>query len=257
MKLDDKMNDTVSLCEQKLAFVPDYIGTMLGLRVLFISHNNIKQIPDFLTNLPNLEFLYLSSNKIKTIPSSISNLKKLRVLSLGSNKISIIPKEIGDLPNLVSLDISSNNIQEIPAQILNLQKLRFLDAHHNNIVKSVNYLRLLDINKGHIETFNCKHIDQSFKDILFSIMDEHSDIIQSIKSDTILYDRTKEILLDFCQDKTVYAGINITYSELLGTLWKYLQSKSILNHYISLYKSLDDRLLLLCINTNLFRKIEN
>ncbi|KAI9156027.1 hypothetical protein H9P43_009137 [Blastocladiella emersonii ATCC 22665] len=82
--------------------IPDSIGTLNSLEVLYLTNNNLQgSIPASIGDLRKLEILVLSFNGLRgPLPSSLSNLVDLKRLELYSNEFSgelpILPQSITD-----------------------------------------------------------------------------------------------------------------------------------------------------------------
>ncbi|KAL6614973.1 hypothetical protein ACP70R_037243 [Stipagrostis hirtigluma subsp. patula] len=117
--------------------IPDALGTMLSLEILYLDTNYISGIiPATLENLCNLQVLDLNSNNIKgNIMQAIPECSwsKLRELDLkGANLIGELPVWIGNLINLNYFDISQNMlVGGVPLEIGNLSSLSYLDFSQN------------------------------------------------------------------------------------------------------------------------------
>lgn len=164
-----------------LTFIPKIINYLSKLKILSITHNQIKEIPDKIGIDCQLDELYLNYNKIEAInrnekppPLKITNLenyKSLKKLEMHKSGIEELPETIGELKNLKHLVMSENpelkklpsslcklfnleilnlrscSISTIPDQIDNLQLLKFLDLSNNDIgwlPESLKYLENLE-----------------------------------------------------------------------------------------------------------------
>jgi Leucine-rich repeat (LRR) protein len=73
--------------------IPDFIGNLVGLAYLDISHNQFKELPDFIAGLKNLTHLNIGySGK--------------RGTELDSPGLDKVPDFVGSMTNLTHLDIS-------------------------------------------------------------------------------------------------------------------------------------------------------
>ncbi|GKV38676.1 hypothetical protein SLEP1_g46565 [Rubroshorea leprosula] len=115
--------------------IPTSIGNLSQLTVLFLYHNNLKgQIPTSLANLAQLHSLYLPRNQFfGPIPAFLGNLSHLTSLDLNSNNLSgQIPSTLGNLTQLSSLDLSSNLLNgTMPPWIFTLPFVKSLYLNHN------------------------------------------------------------------------------------------------------------------------------
>ena len=103
-----------------LTNIPESIGDMSNIGVLYFNYNELTQLPSSITNLENLIYLVLSFNQITILPENIGDLNNLIWLDLGYNELESIPDSIGNLQSLYYLWIFDNNLTEIPESICNL-----------------------------------------------------------------------------------------------------------------------------------------
>lgn len=92
-------------------------------RLVDFPHRLIEAIPTLL----NLRRLDLSSNNISEIPAEICGFVELRELWLQNNPITTLPKEIEHLTKIEVIDLKFTNITELPSEMCNLKKLFDLD----------------------------------------------------------------------------------------------------------------------------------
>uniref|UniRef100_A0A2N9IEN7 R13L1/DRL21-like LRR repeat region domain-containing protein n=1 Tax=Fagus sylvatica TaxID=28930 RepID=A0A2N9IEN7_FAGSY len=84
--------------------LPDSIGQLIHLRLLYIADTNIKALPKSLTKLYNLQTLRIKNcNLLKELPKDLSNLINLRHIYIDHNLINRTPKDIGRLTSLQTL----------------------------------------------------------------------------------------------------------------------------------------------------------
>jgi Leucine-rich repeat (LRR) protein len=108
----------------------------LNLEKLIILSSKDKTLPEFIGKIISLKDLDLSHNKIERLPDSIGNLKNLEKLTLNRNQsLSYLPDSIGDLKNLEYLNLDNNALKSLPKTIINLPKLKYINIHGNQIQK--------------------------------------------------------------------------------------------------------------------------
>ena len=115
--------------DNKIATLPEFIGTLPKLTYLCARHNKIETLPASFSNLTNL---LLSSNKLTDFPACILSMLNLARLELSFNQIEDIPERIAALTQLTSLELTGNRITTIPTGLLNLPKLRSLSAQQQD-----------------------------------------------------------------------------------------------------------------------------
>eukprot|EP00040_Diaphanoeca_grandis_P009498 m.49040 g.49040 ORF g.49040 m.49040 type:complete len:356 (-) comp20927_c1_seq1:163-1230(-) len=150
---------TLYLCGNNLSYLPDSVGSLVGLSELWISDNKLSKLPTTISNLHNLVFLRANNNRLKSIPNETGKLRKLQKLHLGhnklvslpasicqleqlrellaaSNEIVHLPEAIGDLRHLVKLHVNDNKLWRLPDSICWLQKLRSCRIDGNEVLKA-------------------------------------------------------------------------------------------------------------------------
>ena len=118
---------------KKLRTLPESIGNLKSLKLLFLRFNRLKTIPETIGNLTSLKYLNLQSNKLDTIPESIGNLKFLETLRLDRNPLNSIPESIGNLASLKELYLGEIELAILPESIGNLSSLRYLSLERNQL----------------------------------------------------------------------------------------------------------------------------
>ena len=117
---------SIDLSDNHLLKISKNFKLLKQLKTLKLNNNRISFIPTFIGELNQLECLSLSQNLINVIPTSIQELSKLKYLYLSSNKIENIPIELGFLYSLNVLHIDCNYFTQIPTTLCNLNQLNDL-----------------------------------------------------------------------------------------------------------------------------------
>lgn len=123
---------------------PNFTIGKRNIKALNLINLNLERLPDSIGNLTDLEILYLDSNKLTSIPSSIRRLKFLRELRLVDNHLSSLPKTMSELKSLKILNLDGNNFDFIPELIKNFKSLKYLDISNNPIKKEPHFFGELD-----------------------------------------------------------------------------------------------------------------
>uniref|UniRef100_A0A2N9IEA5 AAA+ ATPase domain-containing protein n=1 Tax=Fagus sylvatica TaxID=28930 RepID=A0A2N9IEA5_FAGSY len=90
--------------------LPDSIGQLIHLRLLYIADTYIEALPKSLTKLYNLQTLRIKNcNLLKELPKDLSNLINLRHIYIDHNLINRTPKDIGRLTSLQTLPFFTVN----------------------------------------------------------------------------------------------------------------------------------------------------
>ena len=82
----------------------DSVMSMVDLRVLNVSNNNLSALPTSITKLTSLLDLHAASNKV-------SELNSMTYCYLSLVQITTLLPEIGKLRNLVNIDLNDNQLQ--------------------------------------------------------------------------------------------------------------------------------------------------
>ncbi|XP_039162990.1 putative disease resistance RPP13-like protein 1 [Eucalyptus grandis] len=106
----------------------DLLSGLKYLRVLSLSHYNIREVPDCIDKLMHLRHLNLSYTDIERLPKSIVTLYNLEALMLRSCQYLIeLPNNMEKLVNLRFLDITNTwSLRAMPLYIGNLVGLEML-----------------------------------------------------------------------------------------------------------------------------------
>ena len=97
---------------------------MTKLVVLKLDRCQLEELPENIGDLVNLELLYASHNKLQRLPRSLSRCSKLVTLVLNHNEVHSVPSFVGHvLTKLTFIDLSSNPLRALPTSITNLKEL--------------------------------------------------------------------------------------------------------------------------------------
>jgi hypothetical protein len=237
------------------------------LKILWLRHNNLTEIKG-LDQLNMLQNLLLCYNQI-TEMKGLERLSRLKTLQLSYNKISTI-EGINGLSSLDRLLLDHNEIKKIPYTVMNLRLLRDfdIDLDIDPIIKRFLMQNQIRIKKTIFDDEQNVHnssIVKSVKDSIYNIIDNHligtkiDQVLKEIVDDKTLNKRTKEQLVEYSQDLTVHSLLNLTFGEVLCSVWKIIlehkesdEIKNILNQEMkdSLCKCFTGRLtrLINCLN---------
>ncbi|KAM6453301.1 leucine-rich repeat and calponin homology domain-containing protein 4 isoform 2-T2 [Liasis olivaceus] len=102
----------------------------LPLKVLIASNNKLASLPDDIGSLGSLRQLDVSSNELQSLPGSVGGLESLRDLNIRRNQITILPEELAELP-LVRLDFSCNLVARLPVCFRHLRHLQCILLENN------------------------------------------------------------------------------------------------------------------------------
>ncbi len=161
--MTEKINNLRSImevCNDKFYIIPEEIGELIKLELLYISGIHLKVIPIEVTKLTNLKTLTINNANLKALPVEIGNMS-LNTLHIDNNKTLrhkvFIPDVIGNMESITELRLSNCGLTEIPAFISKLHALEILNLNRNKIteipkfVTKLNMLQTLDLNHNLIE----------------------------------------------------------------------------------------------------------
>ena len=118
--------EILNLSGNALSSLPDDLGRLHKLRVIFCSDNQFTTVPEVLGQCPNLSMVGFKANQIRTLPAT-SLPPLLRWLILTANQLATLPEELGTCTHLQKLMLAGNQLAELPesmAACTNLELLR-------------------------------------------------------------------------------------------------------------------------------------
>ncbi|WP_310483471.1 leucine-rich repeat domain-containing protein [Chamaesiphon sp. VAR_48_metabat_403] len=118
------------MTEVELAKILEKAG-IYGYKKLRLVDNELTSLPESIGSLSNLNILYLRKNQLASLPESISNLTNLSILDLGDNQFSYLPESIFNLANLKSLNVINSQLTDLPTSIVNFSNLTELQLDKN------------------------------------------------------------------------------------------------------------------------------
>ena len=131
-----------------LTAVPESIGQLTALTILYLSGNQLTAVPESIGQLTALTSLYLSGNQLTAVPESIGQLTALTSLYLYGNQLTAVPESIGELTALTSLYLYGNQLTAVPDSIGQLTALTSLYLYGNQLTavpESIGQLTALTI----------------------------------------------------------------------------------------------------------------
>lgn len=114
------------LCRNKLASIPNVVDNLKCLKVLDLSVNNLKVLPEGITQLRELNTLNVSCNCLEVLPEGLSQCTKLSTFNISKNRIAGFPADFYSerLDLLSTLVASDNSIDQLSGDVSKLVALK-------------------------------------------------------------------------------------------------------------------------------------
>ena len=174
-------------------------------------NNNLNKLPSVLP--ASLQALYCDGNQLTELPSNLP--ASLQVLSCSNNQLTDLPSNLHQLRNLYRINYNNNEIEYIPPHIT-----RFL-----NQLRSTKETKIYDDGQN----VHNHQIQESIRNSIYAVMKdkpiiEYDELTKELLSNKILTDKTKQLLMEYCDDESVHSVIGITFKELLLSVWSIIKT---------------------------------
>ena len=83
------------------------------IRRLDLSGNDLRSIPQAIGTLRNVEVLFLNGNPLASIPDEIEGCISLKVLDLRDTLVSTLPPSLGRLPSIVDINLLNSRLDPV------------------------------------------------------------------------------------------------------------------------------------------------
>ncbi|WP_218510907.1 leucine-rich repeat-containing protein kinase family protein [Variovorax sp. dw_308] len=145
--------EVLNLSGNALQTLPDDLGRLHRLRILFCSQNPFTELPASLGACPALEmigfkscrirdvsagalparlrWLILTDNAIESLPDGWNRFPRLQKLMLAGNRLRSLPDDMADCQRLELLRISANRFERLPHWLLQMPRLAWLACAGN------------------------------------------------------------------------------------------------------------------------------
>lgn len=125
----------------------DLLPNLRCLRVLSLSHYEIRELPDSIGDLKHLRYFNLSCTLIQELPDSLSDLHNLQTLLLFKcRRLNRLPRGFKNLINLRHLDIAhTHQLEVMPPQMGRLKGLQTLSKFVVGKIKELGIKELGDL----------------------------------------------------------------------------------------------------------------
>lgn len=122
--------EILNLSGNALSSLPDDLGRLHKLRVIFCSDNQFAAVPEVLGQCPHLEMVGFKANRIRHLPAAALPVA-LRWLILTDNQLEILPAELGQCVRLQKLMLAGNRLQHLPDEMVACRNLELLRISAN------------------------------------------------------------------------------------------------------------------------------
>ena len=124
--------EVLDLSDCGLDRLPDAMGRLKQLRVLFCSGNRFERLPPVLGDCPALSQIGFRGTGLVEVPGEALP-PKLRWLTLTDNRIEALPAALGERPLLQKLMLAGNRLREIPETLAGARSLELLRLAANRL----------------------------------------------------------------------------------------------------------------------------
>jgi len=198
-----------------------YLGI---LKRIYCNNNNLTSLPEW-QHLTRLKTIFCRMNKLKSLPEW-HHLTNLQTIFFDNNQLTILPKW-QELINLEEIYCDYNQLTSLPIEWGRLRNLRIINYYGNQIEYiPPNLLRIIQRQKTgqniYQDTQNIHNhqIQVSLqKSIEYLIKDKPIISIEEMKSEIVNECMTCELLLDYCNDKNIHSVLNVTFEDILLSVW--------------------------------------
>ncbi|MBF9237988.1 serine/threonine-protein kinase [Hymenobacter sp. BT683] len=131
--------EVLNLSGNALSSLPDDLGRLHRLRIIFCSDNDFTEVPAVLGQCPQLSMVGFKANRIRTLPGAALT-PALRWLILTDNQLEALPPEIGNCQTLQKLMLAGNQLTELPATLARCTNLELLRIAANQLTELPKWL---------------------------------------------------------------------------------------------------------------------
>jgi hypothetical protein len=124
--------EELDLSGNALSALPEDLGRLQRLRVLFCSNNRFTELPAALGRCGMLDMVGFKANRIRTVPAE-SLPPALRGLILTDHEIDALPPALGRCTRLQKLMLAGNRLQALPAELTDCRALELLRISANRL----------------------------------------------------------------------------------------------------------------------------
>ena len=197
------------------------LSSCVNLYRLICCNNRIKSLEP-LSACVNLRDLFCYNNQIKSL-DPLSVCVNLRMLECQNNQITSLNPLIY-LHHIDYLKIEGN-----PIEPPSIQVQRFLERIRRLNNKSSVYHDRQNVHDITIQKSVCDSLQNLLKD-------KKTDFNLDVIINSPLDDKTKNILIEYCQDESIHSIHLVTYQELLGYVWNRITKSDNKTELLKIFK---------------------
>ena len=131
--------EVLNLSGNRLSELPDDLGRLKKLRILFCSDNEFRHVPAVLGECPALGMIAFKANRIETVEDDALS-DSLRWLILTDNRIAVLPASIGRCLKLQKLMLAGNLLSELPEEMAACMKVELIRLAANRFTEFPEWL---------------------------------------------------------------------------------------------------------------------
>ncbi len=124
--------EVLDLSDNPLSALPDDLGRLRRLRVLFCSNTRFERLPAVLGDCPALSQVGFRGTGLSQVPAEALP-PRLRWLTLTDNRIEALPRALGERPALQKLMLSGNRLRALPDSLEGASALELLRLSANRL----------------------------------------------------------------------------------------------------------------------------
>jgi hypothetical protein len=131
--------EVLDVSDGALTALPDDMGRLHRLRVLFGSRNKFERLPAALGDCVSLSQIGFRATGLREVPGEALP-PLLRWLILTENQVELLPDELGERPHLQKLMLAGNRLRDLPTGMTNATSLELLRLSCNSFEKLPSWL---------------------------------------------------------------------------------------------------------------------
>jgi hypothetical protein len=122
--------ETLNLSGNALDALPDDLGRLHKLRVLFCSDNRFTSLPESIGQCHGLDIVGFKANRIRSVPAAALP-PSLRWLILTDNQVEELPETLGHCTRMQKLMLAGNRLRRLPDSMAACRQLELLRLSAN------------------------------------------------------------------------------------------------------------------------------